>query len=171
MIIGSFGCSQVLSTLIHVLLLALKYMEVCLFLFAFYFGGSFKAASTTAASLANISGDCTICFSFSMLPVEVSVSTISVCIAEISGFVFPFCFGVPTLAVNSLHLGFFFLLYSPLHSLFPWCLCCCFFLYLRLNNLALSSFFFLSLLCLNVLCSFTICFLTFFSVFSLLTAG
>ena len=72
------------------LLLALKYMEVCLFLFPFCFGGVLKAESTAAASLANISGDFSSHSSSSLLPVEAPVSTVSSCVAAISGCVFPF---------------------------------------------------------------------------------
>jgi len=99
MIIGSFDCSWGLPTLIRVLLLALKYMEVYLFQFPFCFGGIFKAESTVATSLANISSDFPLCCSISMLPVEVSVSTVYAYIAAISGSISTFCFGVTVVAV------------------------------------------------------------------------
>ena len=103
MIIGSFDCGWGLPTLIHVLLFALKYMEVCLFHFPFCFGGVLKAASVAAASLANISGDFSSCCSVSMLPVEIPVSTISICFG---GCVLSFYFCVSTLAVTSFRWNF-----------------------------------------------------------------
>lgn len=170
MIIGSFDCGWGLPTLIRVLLLALKYMEVFLFHFPFCFGGVFKVASTTITSLANISSDSPLCCYVSMLPVEVFVSTISACSAAILGSFFTFCFGVTVVAVLAFtwDVSAFF---SSLQSLFPWCLCCCSLLYFRLTNLALSRFLFLSYLCLFVLCFFTTGFLSCFSVFPFFTTG
>ena len=138
MTIGSLDCGWGLPTLIRVLLLALKYMEVCLFLFPFCFGGVLKEASIVAASLANISGDFSFCCYFSMLLVDVPMSTVFVYIVAISGCVFPFCFCVSILAVTAFIWGFSaFSAFS-----FSWCLCCCFFLCFRLSNLALPPFSF-----------------------------
>jgi len=73
-------------------------MEV-IFLFPFCFVGVLSTASTTVASLANVSGDFSSYCSFSLLPIEISMSTVSVYIVDISGCVFPLSFWVPALAM------------------------------------------------------------------------
>ena len=83
MIIGSFDCGWGLPTLICVLLVALKYMEVCIFLFLFGFRGVLMVESMDAPSLAKILGDFLSCCYVFMLPVEtvfmLLVETVSVC--------------------------------------------------------------------------------------------
>jgi len=116
MIIGSFDYGWGLPTLILVPLLALKYMEVCLFLFPFCFGGVLKTTSIATASLANISGDFSSCYSFSLLPVEIPMSTVSVFGGTILGYFFPFYLCVSTLVVTYFiwaFLAFFFPTFSP----------------------------------------------------------
>lgn len=119
MIIGSFDCGWGLPTLIRVLILALKYMDVCLFLFPFCFGGVLKAVSIAVASLTHISGDLSPFYSFPLLPVEILVSTVSLYGAAILGCFFPFCFYVSALAVTTFIWAFlaFFSLLCSLFSL------------------------------------------------------
>ena len=88
--IGSFDGGWGLPTLILVLLLALKYMEVYPFPFPFCFVGVLNAASTAAASLANISGDVSFYCSFSSFLAALPISTISACVTDISRCVFYF---------------------------------------------------------------------------------
>lgn len=63
-VIGSFDGGWGLLVFILTLLLALKYMESSLFRFPFFFGDVFRVASTTAASMAKISGDFSFCCLF-----------------------------------------------------------------------------------------------------------
>jgi len=75
-VMGSFDGGWGLPVFILMLLLALKYMEGSLFRFPFCFGDVLRVASMTAASLAKISGDFSLCCPSSRLPVESPVLTI-----------------------------------------------------------------------------------------------
>ena len=111
MTIGSFDGGWGLPTFILVLLLALKYIEVCLFCFPFCFAGVLNAASTVVASLANVSGDVSFCYSFPSSLAAFSMSTVFACVSAISGGVFSFSCWVPTLPMAVFFwafLAFFF---------------------------------------------------------------
>jgi len=73
-----------------VLLLALKYIDVFLFLFPFCFVGVLNAASTVAASLANVSGDVSSCYSSPLSPAIFPVFAIFAFVSAASGGVFSF---------------------------------------------------------------------------------
>lgn len=93
------------------LLLALKYIDVCLFLYPFCFSGVLNAVSTTATSVANASGDVSFCYSFPSSSAVFPVSAIFACVFAISGGVFSFSCWVPASLVAVFFwafLGFFF---------------------------------------------------------------
>ena len=143
-VIGSFDCGWGLPVFIRMLLLALKYMEGSLFQFPFCFGDLLKAASIAAASLAKISGDFSLCYSVSRLPVEVvfwlpveTVFTVSVCLAR---GVFPFNFCVVALVVPSFVWNFAVLSALFYNRFFLGCLCHCSSTVLGFNNLAFAPF-------------------------------
>jgi len=171
MIIGSFDCGWGLPTLIRVPLLALKHMDVCLFHFPFCFGGVFKAASTVAASLANISGDFHSCYSISMLPIEASVSTVSTYTVTISASVFAFCFGVTTVVMPAFtwDVSAFSALFCSLFSLGVCVVSPCSILGSAIWPF--PSFYFCPTCACFVLCFFTTSFLSCFSMFPFFTVG
>jgi len=76
--------------------------------FSLSFGliGVIRAVRPVAASLANILWDFSSCYSFSSLPVEISMPIISSCVTDISGCVYSFSYWVPALAVVAFFWAF-----------------------------------------------------------------
>lgn len=92
MIVGSFDGGAGLPTLILFLLLAMKYIDACLFLFPFCLIGVLNVASINAASLASVSGDISSHY-FSSLPSTIfPESLISAFVSAITGGVFSFSY-------------------------------------------------------------------------------
>lgn len=90
MIMGSFDGGWGLPTSIMVLLQALKYIDVYLFLFPFWVAGVFNVARTVSASLASVSGGTSPCCSSSSSFVVFPMSVVSIFVSAVSGGVFSF---------------------------------------------------------------------------------
>jgi len=70
-------------------------MDVCPLLFPFCFARVLNAASTATASLANVSGDASFCYSFPSSSTIFPMSVVSACVSAIYGGVFSFSCWVP----------------------------------------------------------------------------